>query len=170
MEKILSYSLSTGYNFMTEMHLNQAWFAYIACKPFIKINERIQKFKEIGNSKCIYQNNLHKAYFQHHMVYGDFKDLPRGKASDKVFNDDKYPKYWGYQSVISSIVQENLIKSATMNTNKSTGFNTPVNAIKSGTMSSQQLAEILHISVIKNITFKMYKIYHFSKIIFKLQI
>ena len=29
-----------------------------------------------------------------------------------------------------------------MNANKSTGFNTPGDAIKSGTMSSQQLAEI----------------------------
>ena len=72
MDKILSNSLSTGDNFMPEMHLNQVGFAYIACKPFTKINERIQKLKGIGNSKCIYQNNLHKSYFQHHMVYGDF--------------------------------------------------------------------------------------------------
>ena len=30
-----------------------------------------------------------------------FKDLPRGKASDKAFNNNKNPKFWGYQSVIN---------------------------------------------------------------------
>ena len=57
-----------------------------------------------------------------------------------------------------------------MNANKSTGFNTQGDALKSGTMSSQQLAEILHISIIRNVTIKMCKIYYFSKIIFELQI
>ena len=32
----------------------------------------------------IYRNKLDRACFQHHMTYGDFKDLPRRTASDKV--------------------------------------------------------------------------------------
>ena len=39
--------------------------------------ESIQKFKEIGNSRYIYQNELDKASFQHDMAYEDFEDLPR---------------------------------------------------------------------------------------------
>ena len=43
------------------------------------------------------------------MAYGDFKDLPRRMASDKVlrdkaFNIDKNPKYDGYQRVLASMV------------------------------------------------------------------
>ena len=50
----------------------------------------------------IYQNELDKACFQHDMTYGDFKDLPRRTASDKVlrdkaFNIAKDEKYDGYQ-------------------------------------------------------------------------
>ena len=49
--------------------------------------ERIQKFKETRNTKHVYKNELDKACFQHDMVYGDFKDLPRRTASDKVLRD-----------------------------------------------------------------------------------
>ena len=42
------------------------------------------------------------SYFQHDMSYGDFQDLPRRTAPDKVlrditFNITKNPKYDGYQ-------------------------------------------------------------------------
>ena len=66
------------------MHLRQPGFTYSACEPFTKNKERIQKFKETGESRYIYQNQLDKAYFQHDMAYGDFKDLRRAAASDKV--------------------------------------------------------------------------------------
>ena len=46
--------------------------------------ERIQKFKEMGDSRHIYQNELDKACFQHDTVYGDFKNLTRRTASDKI--------------------------------------------------------------------------------------
>ena len=36
---------------MPEMHLRQPGFAYSACGPFTKNKERIQKFKETGDSK-----------------------------------------------------------------------------------------------------------------------
>ena len=40
------------------------------------------------------------------MIFGDFKDLPRGTASykilrDKAFNTAKDPKYEGYQRVLA---------------------------------------------------------------------
>ena len=67
-----------------------------------KNKERIQKFKEIGDSRCIYQNELDKTCFQHDMSYGDFKDLTRRTSSDKILRDiafdtAKSPKYDGYQ-------------------------------------------------------------------------
>ena len=49
------------------------------------------------------------AYFQHDMVYGNFKDLARRTASDKVlrdktFNIAKNPKHDGYRKGIASMV------------------------------------------------------------------
>ena len=44
----------------------------------------MQKLNETGHSRDIYKNKLDKAYFQHDMSYGDFKDLPRRTAFDKV--------------------------------------------------------------------------------------
>ena len=51
---------------------------------FIKVyknKERIQKFKETGDTKYIYKKELDKACFKHDMAYGDFKDLARRTAS-----------------------------------------------------------------------------------------
>ena len=86
---------------MPEINLRQLGFTYSSCGPFTKNTKRIQKFKEAGNSRYIYQNELGKACFQHHMAYGDFNDLPKRTASDKVlrdkaFNIAKYPKYDRY--------------------------------------------------------------------------
>ena len=36
------------------MHLKQPGFAYSACEPFTKNKERIQKFKDTGNSRYMY--------------------------------------------------------------------------------------------------------------------
>ena len=44
----------------------------------------MKKFKETGDSRYIYQNELDKAYFQHDTVYGDFKDVTRRTTSDKT--------------------------------------------------------------------------------------
>ena len=60
---------------MPKMHLRQPGFTYNAFEPFTKNKERIQKFKETGYSRYIYQNELDKASFQQDMAYGDFKDL-----------------------------------------------------------------------------------------------
>ena len=74
-----------------------------------KNKERIQKFKETGNSRYIYQNKLDKACFQHDLAYGDFKDLTRRTASDKILCDEAFniaenPKYDGYQRGLASMV------------------------------------------------------------------
>ena len=64
--------------------LKQPRFTYSVCGPFTKYKERIQKFKETEDTNYIYRNELDKACFQHDMDYGDFKDLARRTASDKV--------------------------------------------------------------------------------------
>ena len=63
--------------FVLEMHLRQPGFIYNACGPFTKRKDRIQKFKQTGDSKYIYRDELDKACFQHNLAYGDFKDLKK---------------------------------------------------------------------------------------------
>ena len=67
--------------------------------------------KETRDKKYIYRNELDKACFQHDMAYGDFKDLARRTAADKVlrdkaFNVAKDPKYDGYQMDSSGVNNE----------------------------------------------------------------
>ena len=91
------------------MHLKQPEFTYSACGPFTKKKGRIQKFKETGDTSCIYKNELDKAWSQDDMADGDFKYLARKTASDKIlrdkaFNIAKNPKYDGYQRGLASMV------------------------------------------------------------------
>ena len=109
MNEIVNQFLLAGNKFLPEIHLKQPGFTYSACGPFTKNKERIQKFKEVGDASYIYKNELDKAYFQHDMAYGDFKDLARRTASDKVlinkaFNVAKNPKYDVYQRGLASVV------------------------------------------------------------------
>ena len=50
MNEIVSKVLLAGDKFVPEMHLEQPGFTYSACEPFTKNKEKIQKFKETGNS------------------------------------------------------------------------------------------------------------------------
>ena len=77
MNEIVNQFLLVGDKFMPEIHLRQPQFVYSACGPFTKNKERIQKFKETGDTSYIYKNELDKACFQHDMAYGDFKDLTK---------------------------------------------------------------------------------------------
>ena len=77
MNEIGNTLLMPGDKFMPDMHLKQPGFTYSACAPFTKNKERIQEFKETGNTSYIYKNKLDKACFQHDMAYGNFKDLKR---------------------------------------------------------------------------------------------
>ena len=109
MNEIVNKFLLAGDKFMPEMHLRQPRFTYSACGLFTKNKERIQKFKETGDTSHIYKNELDKACFQHDMAYGDFKDIKRRMASDKIlrdkaFNIAKNPKYDGYQRGLVSMV------------------------------------------------------------------
>ena len=102
MNEIVNKFLLADDKFMPEMHLKQPRFTQSACGPFTKNKERIQKCKEKGDTSYTYKNELDKACFQHDMNYGDFKDLKRRTASDKIlrykaFNIAKNPKYDGYQ-------------------------------------------------------------------------
>ena len=135
---------------MPENHLKQLAFTYRASALFTKNKERIQKFKETGNTSYIYKNELDKACFQHHMAYRDFKDLKRRIASDKIlrdkaFNIAKNPKYDGYQRGLASMVYKFFSK-------KSAGssVNTPLEF-------NDQLAKELHKQIIRK--FKKRKVY-----------
>ena len=76
------------------------------------------------------------------MVYGDFRDLLRRTASDKIFNIAKNTKYDGYQHGLASMVYKFFDK-------KSSGANTWVSVVirankstfESEVMPKQQLAE-----------------------------
>ena len=72
---------------MRAIHLRQPGFTYSACGQFTKSKGRIQKFRGREDSRCIYQNKLDKACFQHDITYGDFKDIDRRTASDKILCD-----------------------------------------------------------------------------------
>ena len=101
----------------------------------------MQQFKETGDSRYIYRNELDKSCFQHDMAYGDFKDIKRRTAADKVlrgkiFNIAKDPRYDGYQRGLASMVYKFFDKKA-----KGCG-------IKS-IPQNEQLAEELHKPIIK---------------------
>ena len=74
-----------------------------------KNKERIQKFKETGDTNYIYKNELDKACFQHDKTYGDFRDLKKRTSSNKILRDKalniaKNPNYDGYQRGLASMV------------------------------------------------------------------
>ena len=82
MNEIVNKFLLTSDKFIPEMRLKQPGFTYSACGPFTKNKERIQKFKETGDTKYISKNELDKACFQLDMAYGHFKDLTKRTIAD----------------------------------------------------------------------------------------
>ena len=55
MNEIVNKFLLACDEFMPERHLKQPGFTYSICRPFNRNKERIQKFKEIGDTKYIYK-------------------------------------------------------------------------------------------------------------------
>ena len=106
MNEIVNKFLLAGDKFMPEMHLKEPGFTYSVCGPFTKNKERIQQLKETGDTNYIYKNELDKAFFQHDMGYGDFKQEEQLLIvlRDKAFNIAENPKYDGYQSGLASMV------------------------------------------------------------------
>ena len=94
---------------MPELHLREPKFTDSAYGPFNKHREKIQKFRETGNLKRIYKNELDKACFSHDAACSDQKYLPKRTVSGKTVKDKAYeiarnPKYDGYQREIASMV------------------------------------------------------------------
>ena len=143
MNEIVDKFLLAGDKLMPEMHLKKRGFTYGAHGPFTKNKERIQNFKETGDASYIYKNELDKACFQHDMAYGDFKDIARRTASDKVLRDKafdiaKNPKYDGHQRGLASMVYKFFDKKSALLSDKSiSGSGVANNEIK----QNLQLAE-----------------------------
>ena len=99
-----------------------------------------------------------KACFQHDMIYGDFKDLTRRAASDKMlpdkaFNIAKNPKYGGYQRGLSSMVYKFFDKkTSATRPNKFAG-----SGIKNDHISKKELAKELHKPITRK--FKKQRLY-----------
>ena len=72
------------YNFISEIHLKLPGFILSACRPFLKIKERIHKINERRDYKYICGNELDKACFYHDINYGADKDLAKRKALGKI--------------------------------------------------------------------------------------
>ena len=119
MNEIVNKFLLAGDKFMPEMHLKQPGFTYSACGPFTKNKERIQKFKETGNTRYNCRNELDKAYFQNDMAYGNFKASDK-VLRDKIFNIAKNLKYDGYQRGLASMVYKFFDKMSASLADKST--------------------------------------------------
>ena len=109
MNNVINKFLLLGDKFMPEIHLRQPQFTYSACGPFTRHEERIQKFKETGDTNYVYTNELDKACFVHDAAYSDNKDLTKRTIADKIlknraFDVAKDPKYDGYQRGLASMV------------------------------------------------------------------
>ena len=84
MNEILKTFLVTGDKFMFELHLRQPGLTYNDFKSFTEQYERIQKFKETGDSNYIYKNKLDHFCFARNAAYANFKDLVKRTVSDKI--------------------------------------------------------------------------------------
>ena len=109
MTNTINKLLLPGDKFIPEMHLRQPQFTYSTCGPFTKHNQRIQKFKETGDTNYIYKNELDKACFVHDAAYSDNKDLIKRTVADKIlknktFDIAKDSKYDGYLRGLASMV------------------------------------------------------------------
>ena len=117
MNKTVNKFLLAGDKFMPKMHLKQTGFTHL-------------------------KNELDKACFQHEMAYGDFKDLGKRTAADKVlrdkaFNIAKSPKYDEYQRGLASMVYKFFDK-------KVAG-----SGVKMDAKPNEKLAEELHKPIIR---------------------
>ena len=105
MSEVINKFLLVGDKFMPK----QPGFTFIACGPFTKSKERIEKFMQSENTYFSYKNELDKVCFQHDMAYRKSKDLITRTQSDKVLKDKAFnfasnPKYDGYQKGLASMV------------------------------------------------------------------
>ena len=131
---------------MLEMHLKQPAFTYRACDLFAKSKEIINKIKETGDSRYIYQNELDKANFQDDMTSRDFKDLNRRTPADKLWRDKAFDiakdsKYDWNQHGLASMVYNYF--------DKKTSGRAPTLSNKNENIYNKKLAEELHKPIIR---------------------
>ena len=132
------------------MLCGQPQFVYSACVPFTRHKERIKQFKQTGDTRYIYRNELDEACLQNDSAYADNKDLINRTKADKVLRDKAYniasnPEYDGYQRGLANMVYKFFDK-------KSMG-----SGVKKLKDSSSILADELHKPVIKK--FNKRKVY-----------
>ena len=137
MNNIINKYLLAGDKFMPQ---------FTCSGSFTKHKERIQKFKETGDTNYIYKNELDEACFAHDATYSDSKDLIKrtfaGKIlRDKAFNIAKDTKYDGYQRGLASMVYKFFDRKSARSGAKH--VNTKL------TPQNQQLAEKRHKPIIK---------------------
>ena len=149
MNNVVNKFLLAGDKIMPEMHLRQPQFVHSACGPFTRHKEKIKKFKQTGDTRYIYRNELDKACFQHDSAYADHKDLINRTKSDKVLRDKAYniasnPEYDGYQRGLASMVYKFFDK-------KSAAEPSAKHVMGSVINSSSILADELHKPVIKKV-------------------
>ena len=156
MKNTINKLLLAGEKFMPEIHLRQRQFTHSACGPFTKHEQRIQKFKETGDTNYIYINELDKACFVNDAAYSDSKDLTKRTVADKIlknkaFDIAKYPKYDGYQRGLASMVYNFFDSKVASPDKKSVGSGAKL------IPQNEQLADELHKPIIRK--FKKRKVY-----------
>ena len=72
---------------MPELHLKQPGFTYSACGSSTKYRDRIQIFRETGNLKRLFKNELDRVCFAHDAEYSDSEDLVKRAISDNILKD-----------------------------------------------------------------------------------
>ena len=85
---------------MPELRLKQLGFS--------KIVKEFKKFRETGNLKHLYRNELDRGCFAHD-AYSESKDLAKKTISEKISKDRAYEiaanhNYGGYQRALASLV------------------------------------------------------------------
>ena len=125
--------------------LETSWIYLCACGPYTKHHAKIRTFRETGNLKHLYRNELDKSCFAHDAAHSDSEDLGERTSWDKILKDSAYEiarnhKYDGDQRTLASMVYKFF--------DKRTGSRTSVN---------KELAEEIHKHVIKK--FKRRKVF-----------
>ena len=161
MNNTVNKLLLAGDKFIPEIHLRQPQFTCSACGTFTKHEQRIQKFRETGDTNYVYKNELDKACFVHDAAYSDSKDLTKRTVADKIlknkaFDIAKDPKYDGYQRGLASMVYKFFDSNVASPDKKSVGcgakrVNTKI------IPQNEQLAEERHKPIIRK--FKKRKVY-----------
>ena len=115
------------------------------CGLFTKHRERIQKFRETGDLKHLYQNELDISCFTDDAAYSDSKDLAKRTISDTNLKDRAYgiainPKYDVYQKELARMIYKFFDKKTEL-----------------GASVNEELAQELHKTAVKK--FKRKKVY-----------